>query len=305
VIAHVGTRAGINALYWRDGVSVYEVTTHSRAIVEQEKDGEWGGTLRLRTQGPQATALLERLEKLVAESQQRIGLTPVETTRSLPERAAKIIEKLEPRHAEEPKPPELKFGEPPSGRTEWYVSYAWGDATTEGRKREDIVDRLCEAADRRGIRIERDKRAMSLGDSITKFMARIGDGDRVFVILSEKYLKSPYCMTELHEIWRTSRAEPERFLKRVRVFTLADAKCWTPHDRILWAAHWKTEHNNIATQLKELGVDTIGERDFRAFKLMDGFRHHVGDILATMADIVQPRTFEDFLKYGFDDPPLH
>jgi hypothetical protein len=32
------------------------------------------------------------------------------------------------------------------------------------------------------------------------------------------------------------------------------------------------------------------------------FVNHVGNILATFANIVQPRSFEDLMKYGFDDP---
>ena len=50
-----------------------------------------------------------------------------------------------------------------------------------------------------------------------RFMQRIGRGDRVFVVLSERYLCSPYCMFELFEVWRASRAEPEAFLRRVRI----------------------------------------------------------------------------------------
>jgi hypothetical protein len=73
-------------------------------------------------------------------------------------------------------------GKPPlkTGRRtpEWYVSYAWGDdRTPEGRTREKIVDRLCEAAKAQGYSILRDKNVMNPGDSISAFMRRIGTGD--------------------------------------------------------------------------------------------------------------------------------
>ena len=32
---------------------------------------------------------------------------------------------------------------------------------------------------------------------------------------------------------------------------------------------------------------------------MGEFYRHVGDILATLADIVQPRSFEELRKYGY------
>jgi hypothetical protein len=36
---------------------------------------------------------------------------------------------------------------------------------------------------------------------------------------------------------------------------------------------------------------------------MRNFYTHVADILGTIADIVQPRTFEELERYGFNDPP--
>jgi internalin A len=51
----------------------------------------------------------------------------------------------------------------------------------------------------------RDKDEMKHGDRISDFMDRIGEGDLVYVFLSDKYLKSPFCMYELHAIWRNGR----------------------------------------------------------------------------------------------------
>ena len=67
---------------------------------------------------------------------------------------------------------------------------------------------------------------MTFGDSIAKFMKDIGQGDRIFVFLSDKYLKSPFCMFELFEIWRTCRLNEVELTKRVRLYPLGDAKIW-------------------------------------------------------------------------------
>ena len=53
----------------------------------------------------------------------------------------------------------------------------------------------------------------------------------MFVILSDKYLKSPYCMYELLEVWRNCKAEDEVFRKRIRVYRLPDAKMMGPLER--------------------------------------------------------------------------
>jgi len=66
-------------------------------------------------------------------------------------------------------------------------------------------------------------RAAGLGESAA-FMRRIGVGDRIFVIPSEKRLRSPYCTFELSEIWRTSRQEGETFLSWVRVYVVDELK---------------------------------------------------------------------------------
>jgi len=118
-----------------------------------------------------------------------------------------------------------------SDKAEWYVSYAWGDdRTPEGRAREEIVDRVCEAAEAKDHTLLRDKDVLSLSDSISAFMRRIGTGDRVFVILSDKYLRSPHCMFELSEVWRNSRQEERTFLQRVRIYALPDANIFKPTD---------------------------------------------------------------------------
>ncbi len=51
---------------------------------------------------------------------------------------------------------------------------------------------------------------MKLGDRISTFMDRIGKGavnGRVCIVLSDKYLKSPYCMHELFDVWRNCRED--------------------------------------------------------------------------------------------------
>jgi tetratricopeptide (TPR) repeat protein len=191
-----------------------------------------------------------------------------------------------------------------SPRSEWYVSYAWGDdRTPEGREREEIVDRLCEAAKSQGYSILSDKEVMNLGDSISDFMRRIGSGDRVIIILSDKYLRSPHCMFELSEVWRTSRQEGKAFLDRVRIYALQGANIFNPIDWANWAIYWKQEHDSLESRAREHGTFVLGELGNRRLMQMRNFYNQVSDILGTIADIVQPRTFEELDRYGFNDPP--
>jgi internalin A len=201
----------------------------------------------------------------------------------------------------EPEPaPKPEFGQEPSSTPEWCVSYAWGDDTPEGREREAAVDRLCAEAADRGITILRDKTAMGLGERISKFMARIGRGDRVFVVLSDKYLKSPFCMYELSEVWRISRQEEEEFLERIRVFTLPCANIFDLSDRAEYSIYWKNRYEALHNKVCEHGHDILGDRGLRQFRAMRDFYLKTGDILDTVADVLQPRDFEELVRYGFE-----
>ncbi|MFO1024811.1 MAG: COR domain-containing protein [Acetobacteraceae bacterium] len=287
VMADVGESAGPDALYWKGGVWAFEAKTGSRLLIEQHMTGPWQGEIRLATQRGQAAALLADLVRRVEQAQSRIGLQPASVERSTiapPPMAPGPLQISQ----EKPKMPE------------WFVSYAWGDDKTDaGREREAIVDRLCAEAEASGTHIIRDKTTLRTGDSIAAFMRRIGAGDRVFVFLSDKYLHSPFCMTELLELWRTSKQDAAALLDRVRVYTLDDADIWRSASRLRIAAYWKKEFDDLEAAVRDNGgLSLPGERDFAAHRRMGEFYRNVGDILAILADIVQPRSFDDLAEYG-------
>jgi internalin A len=162
------------------------------------------------------------------------------------------------------------------------------------------VDQLCAAAEADGRHIIRDRTAMGLGDSISAFASRIGGGDRVFVILSEKFLRSQHCMLELREIWIASRQNQRAFLDRVRVYTLPDAKIWRAADRVDHAIYWREEFESLNARAQKHGATILGEDGQRRLMQMQQYYTQVADILAAVADIRQPRTFDELRLYGFD-----
>jgi internalin A len=191
--------------------------------------------------------------------------------------------------------PSLEFTPVRSVRTTYCVSYAWNDES------KSIVDRLCDEATQRGIEILRDKSGLGLGESISRFMQKLGAGDRVFVILSEKYLKSAYCMYELLEVWRNARMDDEEFRQRIRVYRLTDAKMSSPLERVLCAKYWNEQFKELDAVVREHGPDLLGQADFKRYRLMQDFAHHVGDMLALIADTLQPSDFDQLKEYGFAD----
>ena len=85
-------------------------------------------------------------------------------------------------------------------------------------------------------------------------MKRIGWADHVIVVLSDKYLHSPYCMTELYGIYQRSVGEKEDFLRRIIPLALDDARFGTWRDRDSYAAHWETEFKEMEQAFRRLGV---------------------------------------------------
>src|SRR5215472_664232 len=190
----------------------------------------------------------------------------------------------------------LQFSQEESNEPQLFVSYAWGDETPEGRQREAIVDQLCETSEQRGLVILRDKSVLGLGNSISRFMQQLARGKRVFVILSDKYLRSVYCMYELLEIWRKCAGEEEKFLGRVRIFVIPGTKIFSLSDRAIYAIHWRQEYEKVDQLIHDHGADVVGRSGFQEYKLMGDFRRWVAEILEAVVDRLQPRNFEDLAK---------
>jgi internalin A len=183
----------------------------------------------------------------------------------------------------------------PKSTSEIFISYAWGDNSSEdARKRGEVVEQLCETLGKEGWKFIRDKNAMRYGDLISGFMKRIGLADHVIVVLSDKYLRSPYCMTELYSIYQRSVGEKEDFLRRIIPLVLDDARFGAWRDRLVYATYWRTEFEEMEKLFKDWA-----ETDFRLYKSMREWHNRIGDILAYINDVLTPHGFDEIVKNDF------
>jgi class 3 adenylate cyclase len=106
-----------------------------------------------------------------------------------------------------------------------YVSYAWGeDRSDEGKRREDIVDKLCQTIHNTGREIGRDKDRMKSGDSIKGFATEIARSPRIIAVISDKYLHSIYCMGhELFRAYQRCNYQTTEFQQKVIALVMDDA----------------------------------------------------------------------------------
>jgi hypothetical protein len=198
-------------------------------------------------------------------------------------------------------PNEALHGGTGKSADEWqrlYVSYAWGDispsASTEDRQRQELVERMCQFLQNDHWLVIRDKTALRYGDNISTFLSSVGQADLIVVVLSSKYLHSPYCMTELYDIYRRSLAEKDRFLQRILPLVLSDARIGTWRDRVSYAKHWEQEFQEM-----EKWVSQLGEADLKLYKAMRRWQNEVSDMLAYIADKLSPHGFEEIVEDDF------
>jgi internalin A len=299
LIAQIGSDAGLAAEYWRDGVCFYDEKTASRALIEQRWTEGWAGEVHIAAKRGQAGVLLQRLIELVENDRISLGARPSG-------KSVKGVEaKADAREAPDAKADEasVRPAYEPSKVFEYYVSYAWGDDTTEGMEREAIVDRLCSQAEARGKRIIRDKTEMKIGDRISIFMDRIGKGavnGRVCIVLSDKYLKSAYCMHELFDVWRNCREDGGTFIDKTRVYALSSAKISTAVQRAQYVIHWQDRFREIDDLVKSRGQFVLSDKDNAEFRLMTRFVSETANVLQLVQDTLRPRSFDDYVDHVFD-----
>jgi hypothetical protein len=54
--------------------------------------------------------------------------------------------------------------------------------------------------------------------------------------------------------------------------------------------------------INDVGWPNAGQESLRRYRYMEDFEIKISDVLALFTEVVQPKTFDDFLKYGFNDP---
>lgn len=289
VISQLGTLAQTRADYFRGGVCLYDAQTRARAVVTQHLPaGEWQGSVTIETKDGDAARLLESLTELVSRENRKLNLS------------ATTDQVMLAREARAPtlQAPIIQATRPPGEKPKFAISYAWNEKNFTGPDLEAAVNLLCSAADTRNVQILRDKQNMAPGDSIRAFMLDIARSPRIFVFLSDKYLKSTYCMRELYETWRECRQDAEELKQRVRVFTLHDANISDVHARAAYRDYWDREHQRRSALHQQIGLrgNDLDELDF-----IESLKHRdLMKVLGVFQDTLRHSRIEDFIATAFD-----
>lgn len=134
---------------------------------------------------------------------------------------------------------------------EIFFSYAWGDDNELGESREKIINEIYESLLKDNYRVVRDTYDLNYKGFITDFMARIGKGKCVVVAISQKYVRSPYCMFELYEIARHSNFDKYLFREKVLPVMVEFIDFTKPKVIEEHLAYWENEFNDWNELLKK------------------------------------------------------
>jgi uncharacterized protein YjbI with pentapeptide repeats len=184
-----------------------------------------------------------------------------------------------------------------------YVSYAWGeDQTIEGRRREDIVNRLCETMRTHGIVVGRDKERLKAGDSIDRFAHDISKASRVITVISEKYLSSEYCMVaELFRTYQRCVFQREEFQQKVVALVLDDAKQSIKDELtvVALAKQWKNIHDMRRHELEKIDPNRKSPDSWSRTELIGEMCERLPDMIGSLRDIVMKRGFDEIVADDF------
>ncbi len=127
-----------------------------------------------------------------------------------------------------------------------FISYAWGGES------ELVADELQEILNANSFVLVRDKTDLAFKGLIREFMERIGQGNLVVLVISDKYLKSKNCMFELLEV-----AKKGEFHDRVFPIVLPDARIYDAFSLIDYVDYWEQQTKALNAKIKS--IDSLAD----------------------------------------------
>lgn len=174
---------------------------------------------------------------------------------------------------------------------EVFVSYAWTDESFA------IASQLRAALEEQGVRLLMDREEVRYKDSIREFMRRLGRGNAVVALISEKYLKSENCMFELLEI-----AAAGALRDRIFPIVLADANIYKATGRAGYVGYWEQQIKELDEALKSLRGDSLTnlQEDLNTYaeirRSFDRITATLRDMNALTPDEHEGTRFEELIK---------
>ncbi len=155
-----------------------------------------------------------------------------------------------------------------------FISHAWGGVS------DDILAHLVKRLKEENIAFILDKRDLSYRQSISEFMIQLGKADMVIIILSNKYLKSEYCMFELIQIYKN-----ENLRERIFPIVLDEVQISSSADRLEFVKFWENALIELQNKIKELNSLSFIEGITEDLNLYSEIRNNIARLTGILRDI--------------------
>ncbi|MEM7481880.1 MAG: leucine-rich repeat domain-containing protein [Acidobacteriota bacterium] len=330
LMSQVGEEVGDLAEYWKYGLWFRDGRRDSQLLVRFEDTASeaapGAGDLVIETQGGDAIGLLREIRERVLrrrvgeEPDERLTLEGLTVARSAltGEIGGKVLDvrgeavpaapfaaffaATEKERNAVPDVPRIEQHLPalrPERKVpEVFISYAWGDETEASRTREKVVDELCTALASDGFRPVRDRDVIVPGELISHFVDHLTRAELVVAVLSDRYVRSPYCMYEVYKLWQRSQGEAEQMLRYFVPIVLPEVSIGSLEERAPYIRFWRDKATALEPVIAELGL-SVGDRSWGETRRTKEFAHHIDDILAFCQDVLMPRKLDVHFDDGF------
>lgn len=179
---------------------------------------------------------------------------------------------------------------------EIYISYAW-QKQNDGTSWPQVLKHLHKVLTERGYRIVIDINSISYRDSIKKFMQKLGEGNYIILIISEKYLRSLNCMYEVLQILKYPN-----FRERIFPIVMEDAQVHDTKKIIEYIKHWDSEILFLNKEAKSLSNIAYAAPIFEDIEIMNeirriiaNFGHQIGDMNVLNVESHETNEFKNLL----------
>jgi len=156
---------------------------------------------------------------------------------------------------------------------EVFISYAW-----QGES-EKIAVEIEKEFGERGLKIIRDKTFLEYTGRIKAFMEKIGQGQYIILVISDRYLRSQNCLYELLQIYKAGN-----FTKRIFPLILKDAHISKAAERLDYVHYWEKEIDNLEAKIKQGRVANL-HGIYEDLDLYSGIRQDIDRLTAILKDI--------------------
>ncbi|MFZ1257001.1 MAG: toll/interleukin-1 receptor domain-containing protein [Saprospiraceae bacterium] len=155
-----------------------------------------------------------------------------------------------------------------------FISHAWEEASDK------VVDALTIRFKQKQIPFIIDKSHLDYRGSIQDFMLQLGKAEWVIIILSNKYLRSEFCMFELIQIYKN-----ERLTDRIYPIVLDEVNISKSTERIELVRYWEDQIEQLQSKLKELHSLSHIEGITEDLNLYTEIRNNIAKLTSILKDI--------------------